>query len=297
MRKLLGAFGSALLDKVHPITGRLHPGFLVAGARTGRFSSRNPNLQQMPKRQLKAFRNSFTAPPGRVLVVADYSQVELRVAAELSGDEAMLAAYHSGLDLHTQTARGVSGHDHPSEEERTLAKALNFGLLYGAGAGTFRNFAQAGYGVVLSPEQAEAAREGFFATYPGLRAWQHQTASAGRCAGHVQTVGGRRWRWAWDAPAWFAEGDEPGDGDLAGGRSGRLVLLVTAPSPRSTWLPVHVCPEPSGSRFGGRGDPARVGPARSSPTALRRPDHGHSARRDRGRVCRGPADRTCCRAA
>ena len=111
MRKLLGAFGSTLLDKVHPITGRLHPGFLVAGARTGRFSSRNPNLQQMPKRQLKAFRNSFTAPPGRVLVVADYSQIELRVAAELSGDETMLAAYRSGLDLHTRTARGVSGQD------------------------------------------------------------------------------------------------------------------------------------------------------------------------------------------
>lgn len=211
MRKLLSAFGSVLLDKVHPITGRLHPSFLVAGARTGRFSSRNPNLQQMPKRQLKAFRNSFTAPPGRMLVVADYSQIELRVAAELSGDKAMLAAYQSGVDLHTQTACGVSGHDHPSEDERTLAKVLNFGLLYGAGAGTFRNFAQAGYGVVLSLEQAEAAREAFFATYAGLRTWQHQTASGGRCAGYVQTAGGRRWRWAWDAPAWFAEGDELGD--------------------------------------------------------------------------------------
>jgi DNA polymerase-1 len=109
MRKLLSAFGEALVGKVHPLTGRLHPGFLVAGARTGRFSSRGPNLQQMPKRQLKRFRNSFTVPPGRVLVVADYSQIELRVAAELSEDAAMLGAYQTGQDLHTRTAVAVSG--------------------------------------------------------------------------------------------------------------------------------------------------------------------------------------------
>jgi DNA polymerase-1 len=107
---------------------------------------------------------------GRVLVKADYSQIELRIAAQISGDTAMQAAFRAGDDLHTKTARAVLGRE-PTSHDRQLAKALNFGLLYGMGAERLRTYARDDYGATLSDEEAMQFRQRFFQTYSGLRAW------------------------------------------------------------------------------------------------------------------------------
>src|SRR5262249_58940528 len=111
----------------------------------------NPNLQQVPRN--KAYRRCFAAPAGRLLVKADYSQLELRIAAKVSGDEALLAAYQRGEDVHTQTARKVLGKADVTADDRQLAKALNFGLLYGMSARGFPPGARAQYGLELNHEQ------------------------------------------------------------------------------------------------------------------------------------------------
>jgi DNA polymerase-1 len=208
LRKLLEAFGDSLATHVNPATGRLHPSFKIAGARTGRYASSNPNVQQLPKRKFKQFRSIIKAPPGRVLVGADYSQIELRVAAELSGDAAMRHAFEHGMDIHRATAARIAGTelDAVTDNQRDLAKAQNFGLLYGIGASSFRNYAKTGYDIDMTIDDAEEARQAFFDTYPDLRDWQFATATAARKAGYTETIGGRRWHWGWRAKA-------PGDLD------------------------------------------------------------------------------------
>ncbi|HWL56438.1 MAG TPA: DNA polymerase [Paracoccus sp. (in: a-proteobacteria)] len=198
--KMLSSFGQSLLDKRNPVTGKLHTSFRLPGAKTGRLASTSPNLQQMPKRTEKAFRRSFVADPGCVLLACDFSQMELRAAALLSQDSTMLGVYERGDDLHMMTAQSLSGRmdltaDSP---ERTIAKAANFGLLFGTGAARFADMAFAGYGVDMSIEEAAGHRDGFFSTYPGLRAWQGWQAASARKQGYTETVLGRRWYWAWE---------------------------------------------------------------------------------------------------
>jgi DNA polymerase-1 len=135
-----------------------------------------PNLQNIPRDP--AYRRCIRPTAGRVLVKADYSQIELRIAAQISGDVAMREAFQTGEDLHTTTARAVLGRE-PTKDDRQLAKALNFGLLYGMGADRLRMYAQDEYGVMLSAQEAVQFRQRFFQTYPGLRAWhraQHDGA-------------------------------------------------------------------------------------------------------------------------
>lgn len=144
------------------------------GTQTGRLSCHSENAQQIPRD--KRVRGLFTAAPGNLLVVADYSQVELRLAAAISGDAGMLAAYRGdpGADLHTATARrvlGITG-DVP-KEARTRSKAINFGFLYGMGSRSFREYALTAYGLELSNVEAADMRRAFFVAYPGLLAW-HQ---------------------------------------------------------------------------------------------------------------------------
>src|SRR5262249_41247320 len=126
----------------------------------------------------------------RVLVKADYSQLELRIAARVSGDEALLAAYRRGDDVHAQTARKVLGKDDVTAEDRQLAKAVNFGLIYGMSAGGFRPNAQAEYGLALTEEEAREYRAAFFRTYPGLARWHAQVKR--RHAPETRTLAGRR---------------------------------------------------------------------------------------------------------
>jgi len=183
------AYGIEFLEHVHPTTGRIHPDYLPLGSRAGRMSCQRPNLQQVPRDP--AYRACFRPPAGRVLVKADYSQIELRIAAELSGDAAMLAAYQRGEDLHTRTAAAVLGVAPAAvtKDQRQLAKALNFGLLYGMGAARLREHAATQYGVHLSEQDAAAFRGKFFAAYPGLRRW-HQRQPAGTV--ETRTLAGRR---------------------------------------------------------------------------------------------------------
>jgi DNA polymerase-1 len=174
-RKVSGTYGTAWLKHV-AAEGRVYTSWHQCGTRTGRMSSGEPNLQNLPRDP--RYRRCFMAPPGRVLVKADYSQIELRIAAKVSGDEMMLAAYRDGLDLHTLTAQRVLGVAEVSKEQRQLAKAINFGLLYGMGAEGFRAYALAQYGLRLTKEEAGRYRQAFFAAYPGLRRWHRSVPKA-----------------------------------------------------------------------------------------------------------------------
>ncbi len=172
--------------------GRIHSRFDPTGTATGRFSSREPNLQNIGRGGL---REAFVAPPGRKLVVADYSQIELRGAAVIAGETKMIEAYKSGADLHRLTASVVLGkpESEVTKADRQLAKAVNFGLIYGQYAPGLVRYAAASYGVTMAQDQAESIRETFFRTYTRLRQWHgksHQTAERGIT--EVRTKLGRR---------------------------------------------------------------------------------------------------------
>ena len=153
LKKLIDAFGHSLIDAINPVTGRLHTSFLIAGASTGRFSARNPNLQQMPKNRLKGFRRIFVAPAGKLVMALDYSQIELRAVAELISewigtDSILRQSFAAGIDAHTATAMSMTGKCSPqdvTEDERQLAKPCNFGLLYRMGDNGFYNYLRANF--------------------------------------------------------------------------------------------------------------------------------------------------------
>ncbi len=193
--KKLSAFGMALGAHVHPRTGRLHPRYSLAGTNTGRMSCGHPNLHQIPRE--RAYRSLFRAPPGRCLVIADYSQVELRTAAHLAPEPLLLEAYARGQDTHRLTGAMILGK--PEEEvsaaERQLAKAVNFGLLFGQGARGLRAYAAASYGVNITEAQAAAYREAWFDAYPGFRSWHRRSAQEAARSLQVSTVAGRVLRW------------------------------------------------------------------------------------------------------
>jgi DNA polymerase I len=129
----------------------------------------HPNLQNIPRSG--PLRSYIRASEGRIFVIADYSQIELRIAAKISRDAQMLAAYAEGRDLHTLTARNLTRGEDVSKDERKLAKAVNFGLLYGMGAKGLQAYAFKSYGVEMSLEEATVYRRRFFETYPGLKRW------------------------------------------------------------------------------------------------------------------------------
>jgi DNA polymerase-1 len=190
--KLAATYGADFVAQfVHPVTGRIHADFHQLGAASGRMACSRPNLQQLPRDP--GLRRAFQAPPGRAFVKADFSQIELRIMAALSGDLAMLQAYRTGGDLHVRTGArvlGVPEHD-VTTQQRQLAKALNFGLIYGMGAERFRAYAQATYGVHLTAQQATAFRERFFREYRGLRAWQARQGNNLGSAPDLQDLLGR----------------------------------------------------------------------------------------------------------
>jgi DNA polymerase I len=171
----LSNFGAKLQAQL--IGGRLYPGYQIAGMVTGRFSCRNPNIQNMPR---SGFKHCFRAPKGSVFVTGDLSQIELRVAGILSEDDVINAAYSNGEDLHRSMAARMSGKapGDVTKAERTAAKAVNFGLLFGAGAATLQRQAVSSYGVAMSLEEAEDYRELFFDTYPQFSEWQRDIVAA-----------------------------------------------------------------------------------------------------------------------
>jgi hypothetical protein len=170
--------------------GRIHASYRQLGAETGRLSCVGPNLQQVPR--AREFRELFVADEGNVLVVADFSQVELRVAAELSGEPRMLEAYLAGRDLHTETAalmRGVPL-DQVTKADRTSAKVANFGLLYGAGPATLRKQAVSQYGIDMTIGEAREIVENFRRAYPRLYDYQRGVGEATTAC--IYTKYGRR---------------------------------------------------------------------------------------------------------
>lgn len=190
LSKLISTYIEKLPRMINPKTGRVHTSYHQAVAATGRLSSAAPNLQNIPIRTAtgRQIRRAFIAPPGYTLVAADYSQIELRIMAHLSGDKGLLRAFEQGRDIHKTTAAEVfgTGPDAVSAEQRRAAKAINFGLIYGMSA--FGLARQLGIGRT----QAERYVNLYFARYPGVKHYMEQTRAGAREAGYVETLYGRR---------------------------------------------------------------------------------------------------------
>jgi DNA polymerase-1 len=190
LAKLKGTYIDSLPTLVHRETGRLHTSWEQAVAATGRLSSSDPNLQNIPIRTElgRKIRAAFTAPPGCELVSADYSQIELRVLAHLSQDPVLLDAFRTGQDIHTRTAMEIFEVDeaHLTREHRTRAKAVNFGVIYGQG--------DSGLAKVLGIPRAEASSfiAAYFRRYQGVRRFMNETLERARAGEAVKTLFGRR---------------------------------------------------------------------------------------------------------
>ncbi|MGH8854786.1 MAG: DNA polymerase I, partial [Telluria sp.] len=190
MSKLKSTYTDKLPKMVNASTGRVHTNYAQAVAITGRLSSNEPNLQNIPVRtsEGRRIREAFIAPPGSVIVSADYSQIELRIMAHISGDPAMLKAFADGEDIHRATAAEIFGIA-PSEvqsEQRRYAKVINFGLIYGMSAfGLAQN---------LGIERAAAASyiDRYFARFAGVKQYMDETRLQAKARGYVETVFGRR---------------------------------------------------------------------------------------------------------
>ena len=165
--------------------GKMHPRFKPLHVVTGRLSSEKPNIQQVPRGN--EFRSLFVAPPGHKWIKADYSQIELRIAAWLANEPTLLEAYHEGEDVHTLTATLVLG----DPEFRQGGKTLNFGLLYGAGPKTLQRVARQDYDVWLTLAEATEHRANFFRTYPKLETWQKLSESRITSTGQSRSPLGR----------------------------------------------------------------------------------------------------------
>lgn len=191
--KLLNAFGTSLKEACIEVNGRhaIHPQFRVGNTRTGRLSCAKPNLQQIPRGT--DFRNLFCAQEDNVFVGADFSQIEMRVAGELSGDKVIRQSYTDGIDLHKAIVADLTKKpiDKITKEERQLGKAINFGLLFGMGAKKLKTYAQISYGVTMSDEQADKAYRMFHRKYAGYSAWCTQRRLTSDKTYVTQTVGGK----------------------------------------------------------------------------------------------------------
>ncbi|MCM8750404.1 DNA polymerase [Thermomicrobiaceae bacterium CFH 74404] len=219
---------------VHPTTGRVHPDWRQLGTATGRMACTAPNVQQLPRDG--GYRRAVAAQDGRVLVKLDYAQIELRVAAELSGEERLLEAFARGEDVHRRTAQLVLGVADPTPADRQRAKALNFGLLFGMSVEGFQRTAAADYGLRLTLREAGELVEAFFRAYPGLRRWQAERHNAGVSA--VRTASGRV-RWAVRRPT--ERMNTPVQGTAADGLKAALGLLWRHRERLGTAVPVLVC--------------------------------------------------------
>ena len=190
LAKLQTTYVDALPQLVNPTTGRVHTSFRQTGTVTGRISSRNPNLQNIPIRteQGRQVRRAFVADEGRLLLGADYSQVELRVLAHISQDPGLLEAFRQGEDIHRTTAAAVNGVSlaDVTYDMRRVAKTANFAMIYGSSA--FGLAQQTG----LTPDEAAQFMETYFARFPGVRAYIESTKQQAAERGYVETLLGRR---------------------------------------------------------------------------------------------------------
>lgn len=169
--------------------GRIHPSFNLTNVVSGRTSCQNPNLQQVPR--TKDVRAIFTAPKGKIFFEADYSQLELRIAADYAQDKTMIEIYRTGGDIHTSTAKLMTGGREPTKEERSKAKAVNFGFLYGMMAKKFVDYAFTSYGVIFTEAEARQFRELYFAKYSRLLPWHKEMEIMCEAMGGVSNRFGR----------------------------------------------------------------------------------------------------------
>ena len=190
LSKLRSTYTEALQAAINQETGRVHTSYSLVGAQTGRLSSNDPNLQNIPVRteEGRKIREAFIAEPGHVLISADYSQVELRLLAHLAGIESLQTAFHNGLDIHAMTASEMF--DTPIEGMdpmiRRRAKAINFGIIYGiSGWGLARQLS-------IPRDEASNYIKSYFAKFPGIKAYMDETKKAAKAAGYVTTAFGRK---------------------------------------------------------------------------------------------------------
>ncbi|MDO8888059.1 MAG: DNA polymerase, partial [Hydrogenophaga sp.] len=190
LSKLKGTYTDKLAQLAHPRTGRVHTHYAQAVAVTGRLSSNDPNLQNIPIRtpEGRRVREAFVAPAGHVIASADYSQIELRIMAHISGDEALLRAFHEGIDVHRATAAEVFGVDaaQVSSEQRRYAKVINFGLIYGMSA---FGLAKA---LAIDNTAAKNYITRYFERFAGVKQYMDDTRAQAKARGYVETVFGRR---------------------------------------------------------------------------------------------------------
>jgi DNA polymerase I len=187
LSKNLSAYGEGILDYINPATGRVHADFRQIGTPTGRITTSSPSLQQIP--HTTEYRSCFRAPQGRKLIVADYSQVEMRILADFAGDEALLAAFDSGADLHRLTASEMFGIplDQVTPRMRESAKGLNYGLVYGMGAEGLASR------IETSVREAEELIDRYFNAYAGVASWLSDAAERAVRQGFSRTASGRVW--------------------------------------------------------------------------------------------------------
>jgi DNA polymerase-1 len=185
LQKKLGTYLETYPNFIHPKTGRIHANFLQCRVPTGRLACTNPNVQQIPHED--EFRSCFVAEQGNVLVIVDYSQIELRILAEVSGDPAFVRAFQEGIDLHRMTAATMYGveREEVTKEQRSAAKRINFGLMYGRGPKSLS--AQLG----TDEERARGLIDEYFANYPRVRQYLQGTASRAMKTGTLRTLSGR----------------------------------------------------------------------------------------------------------
>lgn len=190
LAKLKSTYTDTLIEQINPATGRVHTSFSLAATSTGRLSSSDPNLQNIPIRteEGRKIREAFIAEPGHRLLSIDYSQIELRLLAELADIAALKLAFRQGLDIHAATASQVFGIplDQLDSETRRKAKAVNFGIIYGISA--FGLARQLG----CSPKDAKHFIEAYFERYPGIKTYMEATKAAARDQGYVSTLFGRK---------------------------------------------------------------------------------------------------------
>jgi len=193
VQKALTSYGENMIELINPVTRRLHAEFRQIGAPTGRFACTNPNIQQVP--HAIEYRRCFSGhPEGRKLVIADYSQIELRILAEFSGDRGFIDAFNSGADLHRVTASQVFNAplDQVTKEQRDFAKRLNFGVVYGIGAQRFAMMTG------MSTPDAENVLRRYFGTYRQLDSYLREAANRAVSERQARTASGRLVRFRYD---------------------------------------------------------------------------------------------------
>ncbi|HEX8396483.1 MAG TPA: DNA polymerase [Pyrinomonadaceae bacterium] len=190
--KAISSYGESFLEYINPKTGRIHADFRQIGAPTGRFSCNNPNIQQVPHGEV--YRRCFRAPEGRKLVISDYSQIELRILADFTGDEGFVSAFNSGQDLHKSTASQIFNVpiDAVTSDQRSFAKRINFGVVYGIGAQRVANLTG------ISIDEARSLLSRYFQTYPRLDAWLRDAAIRATRERQARTASGRLARFRFD---------------------------------------------------------------------------------------------------